>query len=387
MAGSWPVYSPSVVANEAAAFASSPATALRLPAVRRAVVTVARDLARTNICLYRGDGEYRAKVYDAPELDILNVQANEYQSAFEARQWLTATVLLHGNAFAVISRRGDALDSLICLNPWDVTLTHRPDGRPVYNTSEYGEVDHRDILHLRMPATRRQFWGVSPIADCARSLQLMSQLETAGIEAYRMAGLGKLSITTEEAIGAESVRAMQDAFKSAHSGAEGMLRPIIAQNGAKVDQVGQSLVDQDWIQGRTQAIEDVARALGVPPFVLFTDQATYTAENARMYAESLHGFAASFAAEIRSKLFDEPGLSVAYDFTTIQRGSFVEAMQGYREAIQLGVMTPNEVRSELGMPPVDGGDDMYVGPNMLPGGSDDNETPDSGGDENVPEDG
>ena len=39
-------------------------------------------------------------------------------------------------------------------------------------------------------------------------------------------------------------------------------------------------------------------------------------------------------------------------------------MQAYKEAIQLGVMTPNEVRTELGMGPIDGGDSMFVGPNM-----------------------
>jgi hypothetical protein len=39
-------------------------------------------------------------------------------------------------------------------------------------------------------------------------------------------------------------------------------------------------------------------------------------------------------------------------------------MQAYKEAIQLGVMTPNEVRNELGMAPIDGGDSMFVGPNM-----------------------
>lgn len=330
---------------------------------------MARDLSRTKICLHRGAGEYREKVYDAPELEILNGQANEYQNAFEARQWLATCTLLHGNAFAVISRRGETLDSLLCLNPWDVTLKHREDGRPVYSTSEYGDVDHNDILHFRMPSTRRQFWGASPIADCSRSLQLMSQLETAGIEAYKMPGLSKIKIETDEAVGADAVRSIQSSFLATHGGAEGMMRPIIAQNGAKVSSVGQSFVDQDWISGRRYAIEDVARALGVPPFVLFTDQATYTAENARMYAESLQGFASSFAAEIRAKLFTAPGLAVSYDFSSIQRGSFAEAMQGYREAVQLGVMTPNEVRAELGMAPVDGGDEMYVGPNMLPGGS------------------
>jgi phage portal protein BeeE len=68
---------------------------------------------------------------------------------------------------------------------------------------------------------------------------------------------------------------------------------------------------------------------------------------------------------------------VKFDKTALLRGSFNESMQAYREAVQLGVMTPNEVRKELGLAPIDGGDEMYVGPNMqTTGGSDEagNET-------------
>ena len=71
---------------------------------------------------------------------------------------------------------------------------------------------------------------------------------------------------------------MQESFVGTRC-AEGMLRPIIAQNGASVAQVGKSLVDQEWIQGRKQAVEDVARVYGIPPYVLFTKPGRRTRPN------------------------------------------------------------------------------------------------------------
>jgi phage portal protein BeeE len=109
--------------------------------------------------------------------------------------------------------------------------------------------------------------------------------------------------------------------------------------------------------------------------MLFVDAQTFTQEHARLYADSLAGYTAAFSAEIRRKLFPGERVRVTFDTTTIQRGAFNEAMQGYQLAIQLGVMTPNEVRLEMGLPPIDGGDNMYVGPNMtgVPGGTNDTE--------------
>jgi HK97 family phage portal protein len=197
-----------------------------------------------------------------------------------------------------------------------------------------------------------------------QSLRLMSLLETAGIEQYRQPGMGKIALQISEAVGGSGVRAIQESFRTVHSGREGMTRPIVVQNGATVQQVGRSLVDQDWVNGRTQAIEDIARAFGVPPFVLFTGSDGMGAEESRLYGESLQGYTDSFGAEIAAKLYPEESVSVRFDVTRIMRGTFTESMSAYKEAVQLGVMTPNEVRKEMGLPPIEGGDEMYVGPNM-----------------------
>ena len=359
---SWPLYNHT--SDSAASFATNPPSAMRLTPVRRAVTVISQDLARIPICTYGRVGDDYVKTY-GDAFDLLNGDWNEYHTAFEARRWMVSQAMLWGNAFAVINRVGGSVRSLIPMNAWNVTLATQDDGTPVYNTSEYGEVAPADIIHFRMLPTRRQMWGTSPVADAVRALQLGAMLETAGVEQFKMPGLGKLSLSTDEVLGSEAIRATQDAFKSAHSGSDGMLRPIIAQGGAKIEQVGQSLVDQDWSTARRQVIEEVARAFGVPPFVLFSDSEKYTQEQARLYGESLQGYTEGFAAELRRKLMPGEDVKVTFDMTTIQRGTFNEAMQGYTQAIQLGILTPNEVRKELGLMPIEGGDEMRVGPNMM----------------------
>ena len=368
----WPSY-PNQNSDSVAQFAQYPPRAMRLPAVRRAVTAISSDLARMPIRAFQYQGEEWVDIGRDPIVVALTEQASEYHTSADFKRWMFTQCLTWGNSFALISRRGTSFDQFIPLNNSDVQMNRAADGRYYYTTSEYGDVAPADIIHLRMPSAVRQLWGDSPCVDAARTMAMSSLLETAGLEGYRAPGVGKLAITTQESVGADGVRKMADAFVSSHTGAQGMLRPIIAQNGATVQQVGRSLVDQDWIAGRKNAIEDVARVFGIPPYVLFSESGSaYTAEQSRMYADSLAAYTDAWGAELSSKLYG-PDYCVKFDKTALLRGSFNESMQAYREAVQLGVMTPNEVRRELGLPPIDGGDDMYVGPNMqtTTGGSDD----------------
>ena len=361
-------------------FSSNPPAAMRIPAVHRAVSSISGDLARVPIIVssydYDEDRWVRFERSELPGIySILNDEANQFQTASDFKTWMLQMALLWGNSFAVISRKNNDVYQLIPQESSAVQLIRNTDGGWIYNTAEYGEVPPEDMLHFRMPGTTRLGWGDSPIASGSNALVLARLLEIAGIEQYRMPGIGKCVIATEEAVGSEGVKAMQSAFQAAHSGPDGMLRPIIVQNGASVSQIGQSLVDNDWINGRKSAVEDVARIYGIPPFVLYAEtNNTFTLEESRAYGQSLQNYAARFGAEMSCKLFPgEPDVRVTFDISTMMRGTFSESVTAYQTAIQTGIMVPNEARAELGLPPIEGGDDLYVGPNMQNGGTNDDQ--------------
>lgn len=356
---------------------ADPFKALGATPIVRAINIVAGDVARTPIEIQRHEEGNRWETCDEyPKLtEVLNEIPNSHFSSHEFRRWMTATMMLWGNSFALISRVGGEVDELIPVRPWDMTLL--PDtenGGWYYRSSEYGELDHRDVLHFRMPAYQRMLWGESPVILGRQAVALQQQQENAGRAAFRMPGLGKIAILTKETMGGEAVRRMQEAFKAAHSNEEGMLRPIVVQNESDVRQVGQSLTDQDWIAARKFSINQVAQLYGVPPQYLYNLEYT-TQENSgemsRQYVDTcLQGYTTSLAAEIAYKLLpDNVGgerYRVLFDTTMLVRGTFQEQVTAIQTAIQTGIMTRNEGRALMGYPPIEGGDEVLIGPNMLP---------------------
>jgi len=195
---------------------------------------------------------------------------------------------------------------------------------------------------------------------------------------------------------------MQDSFLSAHGGAEGMLRPIVVQNESDVKQVGQSLTDQDWIAARRFTINQVSQMYGVPPQYLYNlENSTQeqTSEMSRAYVDTCLGsYLSSIQAELGFKLLPSRRESgkryrVWFDTSPLVRGTFSEQVNAIQVAIQSGIMTRNEARTMMGYTPLEGGDEVLIGPNMLPveqnqeqANADDSSPGDAGGDNDESDD-
>ena len=357
---------------------ADPLAGLGFSPIVRALQVVANDVARVPLRVECKKGNH-FEVDDTayPELnEILNESANSYYSAYEFKAWLTRSMMLWGNAFALISRWGDEVRELIPVRPWDMTMLPDPDkGGWYYRSGEYGDIAPRDIIHLRMPTYGRMLWGDSPITLGRKAIALGMEQENAGRSAFAMPGLGKIAITTKETMGGEAVKKMQTSFINAHAGPEGMLRPIVVQNESDVKQVGQSLTDQDWIAARNFSIHQVAQLYGVPPMMLYTMQTDTSvgqvSEQARQYVDGcLSQYTATWANELAYKLLpnavDGERYRFTFDTTTLVSGTFNEQVAALQIAVQTGVMTRNEAREMMGFPPIEGGDEVLIGPNLLP---------------------
>lgn len=346
---------------------ANPQTALGVTPVLRAVQLISNDLSRIPKTIQMREGQGWKAEDDVSDLAaMLNSRPNDFQTATDWWQWMVSNVLIYGNSFSLISRRGTRVDQFIPLKPYDVQLQSTAEGEWYYTTAEYGDVRPDDILHFRAPSYSRLGWGDSPIAIGAEAVVLAMLMEQAGVDQYRMPGLAKVSIATEEAMGSDNVAALQAAFVATHSTREGLLKPVVVQNGSKVSTIGNTLVDNDWISGRKSSIEDVGRIFGLPPFALFVETgASFSEAQARTYGDSLAAWGNRFADELTYKLLDEVDERVSFDMTRLIRGTFSESMSAYQTAVQTSIMTPNEVRKELGLGAAEGLDEFFAGPNMM----------------------
>jgi HK97 family phage portal protein len=337
----------------------TPLNALYYTPVYRACSLIAQDTARVAF-----------DTSDAGVTSILDTP-NRYMSGYEFRRAMMLQACLFGNAFALINRtRGGDLLELMPLDIESVSLdVTGPE--PYYRTRQYGDVQLRDMFHLRALGLDG-LWGESPVRLCKTSLTIMAAQEQAQLEVMKNAGNPKLAIVHPGPLSAGARQSIAEKFQSDHGGAENAGKPLVLAEGMKVERISSTLEDSGISAARAYSIEDVSRIYGVPAHMLgmaSSGNAYGSLEwMGRTYVDSClsHWFAA-FRAEVLSKLATVAA-SFSWDTDQLIKPTMAEMFAALRTGVESGVITRNEARAKLDYPPLPGLDEPIVAKNMGTGG-------------------
>jgi HK97 family phage portal protein len=261
-----------------------------------------------------------------------------------------------GNAFAVVVV--DTAGSPVALRPVatsDVSMQQQTDGSVEWRFQGQ-PFDYGLVLHFKaLPTPGNPYWGTSPLAAASNTLEGLAALETVFTAVSRSGGIGKLAFSHPGGLQPAVRDAMRAAFMQQHGAAATVGTPIFVGEGMKVEQLGQTMV-ADLAAARAAGAKEVAAIFGIPAAMLDASDARTQPEIAQMYCNALLGWSASWMAEVTSKLA-APGTRVSLDFSPITQGDFRTAGRSYAQLLQVGALSPNDVRTRLGFAPWPGLDE------------------------------
>lgn len=326
--------------------------------VYRAVSLIANDVART-----------KTRISDSA-VDVLLRNPNRWQNAFEFRRSMTMQAALWGNAFALINRtRGGEILELVPLNIESVSLDLSGD-EPRYRTSQYGTLPLSALFHLRTLGYNG-LWGESPTRLCNTALTIAAAQEKSQLKAMTNGGQAKLAFTTEKPIGPAARQKIVEDYMKEHQGSENAGKPIVLQDGLRVERIASTVTDAGMDSARQYSIEDVSRIYGVPSHMLMSTQGTAygTLEwSGRAYLDGcLAGWFSAWEGEILAKLAS-PYDTATFDTDYLVKPTLSEQMAALRTGVESGVITRNEARAWLDLEPLPGLDEPIVAKNMATGG-------------------
>ena len=334
----------------------TPASALTYTPVYRAVTLIANDIARTPFT-----------IADSTVGTLLD-QPNRWQSGYEFRRSMTLQALLYGNAFALINRtRGGQLLELLPLDIDSVTLDLTK-GEPVYMTRAYGQLGPENLLHIKAIGLDG-LWGESPVRVCKTSISVLASQESAQLEVMANAGNPKLALVHPGPLSKDARQSITEDFMAKHAGAANAGKPLVLAEGMRVERISSTLDDAGIAAARRYSVEDVSRIYGVPTSYLSKHSANAYGSMewlSRMYVDAClsHWFNA-WRGEIGLKL---GARDIVFDTDTLSKPSLAEQMAALRTGVESGVITRNEAREMLDMPPLPGLDEPIVALNMGTGG-------------------
>lgn len=352
--------------------------AMQAAVVYACVRNISEDVGTLPAFMFRRTDVGREKALFHPVYPVIHDMANPDTSAVDFRSTLTAHVALTGNAYAEIVRSDNKIVALWQLDPSNVTPKIGDRNRLYYEVRRpSGKVEplqREQIFHLRgfgWDGIR----GYSIINHAKQTIgtQLSAEEYAARFFAQDATPPIYISFPPGVNLGPEGVQGFKEAWKKYHQGANHWHEPAVLQDGAKVEKVGLSFQDAQFLEQRKFGVLEICRLFRMPPHkVADLDRATFTnieEQNIQYYTETLRPWLVRWEQAIYRCLLNPDERSVYYAEHSIEgflRGNFYQQAQAIALLLEKGVLNVNEARELYNRNPVEGGDRHFVQLNRTP---------------------
>ena len=341
--------------------AVTPQTALQYAPVWRAISLISKDVAKLPLVVYRRAGTGKDKATAHPAYRLLRYQASTSMSAFEFKQTLTADALIYGNGYAAIIRNnaGTATE-LIPLSAGATNEIWQGNKRHYVTVIDNKEerISAEDMLHIR------GLYGLSIVELARESLGLGIAAEKYGAVFFKNNAKPSAILEHPGHLDPDARDNLRKSWNSLHGRVENAHKIAILEEGMSLKNWSMSNEEAQYLKTREFEVKSIASWFGVPPHKLGDSSRTaYNSleqENQSYLNEALDPWLIAWENECRAKLLSESQKArdshiVEFNRLSLVRADLKSRAAFYKDAINGGWMSRDEIRSRENMNPIEDG--------------------------------
>lgn len=346
---------------------------LKLATVNRCVELISNSVASLPLIPYSYKENWKYINYDTPLYNILNVQPNEYMSAYMFKKMVVQNMLLSGNAYILINRNSTGtITSLELLNS-DFVIPELKDGNLIYNfkgKTKSGVFQKEQIIHI-LNQTNDGLIGKSTLEYAADTLQIAGNSERSALNWFAGAMSGILSPKAGVNITGDKAKNAKNTFINNISSTPNSV--VVLDSGFDFTPINHSAKEVQLLESRNFNIVMIASFFGVPPSLAFSQgQKFSTAEQEQV--QFLNSTLTPILEKLESELFRKLFLPSEYntselkfDVSNLLRTDLNSQADYYTKMYNLGAYTTNEIREKINSnTPVKGGNRAFNQVNLQP---------------------
>lgn len=350
--------------------AKSETKALSVPAFYSGVRFISETLAGLPKAFYQKDGKSR-KRFDTPLTEIVSQYPNDLVNGFYLWETAIGHAVMFGNGYIWIERANGKPIALHNLHSLAVK-PFRKSGKQFYSIiGEDGKavdvppIASNDIIHIRNFSEDGEN-GISVIDQLAEALGIPKKLDTFIRDYFDRGAAVNLVVEAESKLDREDVDTLRYGIEDNHVGLSNAHKVMILSN-AKAKNLTSPLKDFAFDVLKSASIDDIARALRLPPHILYAlGRATWNnleSLGIELVKYSLSSWVLKIELEINGKLLSQEerakGVYAKWNLEGLQRGDYAVRVEAGVKLVNNRLLTPNEWRSLEELEPYEGGDSFY----------------------------
>lgn len=348
---------------------------LASPIVYACVTLIANDIGklRPKLVQKTEDGIWVEQEGASPFWGPLR-NPNRYQNHIQFKQWWITSKLRFGNSYALKERDSRGMVSkLYLLDPCRVTPLVADDGSIYYQLGQDNltgvratdiTVPASEIIHDRMNCLYHPLVGIAPLyaAAIAAGVGLHIQRNTGRF--FHNAAMPSGILVAPGNISPENARAVGAAWNTNYTGSNAGKVAVLG-DGLKFEPIGQKATDSQLIQVLNWTDERVCSVFHVPGFKVgvgaMPSYDNVEALDRSYYSSCLQSLIEEMEACLDSGLnMDGYSKGVELDLEGLIRMDGKSQMESLKAGVEGSLLTINNGRQKLNLPPLPGGDTVYM---------------------------
>jgi HK97 family phage portal protein len=351
--------------------------AMLLPAVYRCVEVISDSVAQLPLEPFIVDSQgYRQRHFSHPTYNMLHLEPNSKMTTYTFIKTLVASVLLNGNGFAYIQRdsRGNAVGLHYLPPEWvtvnDSTVDHfKPITYSV--TGIKGRVEACNMIHI-LNFSYDGINGVSTLTHAANTLGISADSESHARGFFKGGANAAGILKVQSVLSAKQKADLKTAWSSTFNAGTGEPNGVaVLEGNMDYQPITVNPKDAQMLETREFNVVDVCRFFGVSPVKVFdlskSSYSTVEATQLAFLTDTLGPLLRKIEQEFERKLYkpsEKAHIEVRFDTSKLLRADKAALASYYRELFNIGVLSPNEIRRDLDLNAIEGGDNTFLQVNI-----------------------
>lgn len=351
------------------------------PIVYACIRLIANEMARAKIRLFRETNGECVEEVNHPALRLLE-NPNPYQSAYEFVEGLVTWLELTGEAPIYLNIPSKEPAEAFLLDPRYIEII--PDEKYYIKGYTYRppngstiELTPDEVVFFRDQNPRSQYRGHAPIRSARFAVDSDQFAEEWNRDFFNNNAVPRAVVTSDKELTDTAFNRLKRTWEEVFRGRGKSNKTAILEAGAKIEVLSQTAKDMDFVALGEKNIQRICAAFRVPKALLGVDLDLNRASAETMayvfarwtITPKLRAIAEKLNNEYLP-LFKSPGSGkLFFRYDDLAAADPEQKAMRYQTLFATGAISPNEIRREEGLEPVEGGDDPLVSAGLIPLGS------------------
>lgn len=354
-----------------------PNIALQVSAVFACLKVISETIAILPLIVYdRVSDREKRRAYGTPEYNLFARSPNAWQTPYDLKENLTAWAALHGKGIAIKypNESGTATAELDPVHPSLVRVEKLPSRRLRYwirqKDGQEKPYVQGEIFHLRGFAPDG-LNGVDLSQSARDAIGLARALDAFAARYFANDATVGIALEHPGELSDPAKKHLRESFEGRHQGVAKAWRPIILEEGMKLQRLDSKAKDAQLTEERQNQVIEICRYFRMPPHkIAHLLNATFSNiehQALEFVGDTITPWAVRWEEAVtRDIIVDDEKYFAEFLLTALLRGDQVARSQYYRERFNIGTLSRNEIRNLENENPIEGGDTYYIQGAMVP---------------------